>query len=154
MKCNRRKGSTHHAKFKISVLFDYTAEKTCVLCPHTAQPCKNKASTESLLTVDCKNIVLRPAQIQFYATGAMKYKIEQRVRHSMHNIKFQSFSITRLKKLVFYVHIRPNDARIRHKKESLLTVDCKNIVHRPAQIQLSATEALKRNRTKGSTRHA
>jgi hypothetical protein len=32
----------------------------------------NKASTESLLTVDCKNTVLRSAQIQFYATGAMK----------------------------------------------------------------------------------
>ena len=41
--------------------------------------------------------------------------IEQRVRHSIHNIKFQSFSISRLKKLVFYVHIRPNNARIRHQ---------------------------------------
>ena len=56
----------------------------------------NKALTESLLTVDCKNTVLRPTQIQLSATGAMK-TIEQRVRHSMHNIKFQSFWISRLK---------------------------------------------------------
>jgi hypothetical protein len=38
--------------------------------------------------------------------------------------------------------------------ESLLTVDCKNTVLRPAQIQLSATGAMKSNRTKGSTKHA
>jgi hypothetical protein len=44
--------------------------------------------------------------------------IEQRVRQSMHNIKFQSFSISRLKKLVFYVHIRPNNARIRHQQKA------------------------------------
>jgi hypothetical protein len=30
------------------------------------------ASIESLLTVDCKITVLNPAQIQLYATGAMK----------------------------------------------------------------------------------
>jgi hypothetical protein len=43
--------------------------------------------------------------------------IEQRVRHSMHNIKFQSFSISRLNELVFYVHIRPNNARIPHQQK-------------------------------------
>jgi hypothetical protein len=38
--------------------------------------------------------------------------------------------------------------------ESLLTVDCKNTVAKPAQIQLPATAAMKCNRTKGSTQHA
>ena len=38
--------------------------------------------------------------------------------------------------------------------ESLLTVDNKNTVAKPAQIQLSATRAMKWNRTKGSTQHA
>jgi hypothetical protein len=32
----------------------------------------NKASTESLLTVDCNNTVAKPAQIQLPGTGAMK----------------------------------------------------------------------------------
>jgi hypothetical protein len=44
--------------------------------------------------------------------------IELRVRHSMHNFKFQSFSIARLKKVVFYVHIWPNDATVRHQQKA------------------------------------
>jgi hypothetical protein len=44
--------------------------------------------------------------------------IEQRVRHSIHNIKFQSFSIRGLKKLVFYFHMRPNNARKRHQQKA------------------------------------
>ena len=38
--------------------------------------------------------------------------------------------------------------------EVVLTVDCKNTVLKPAQIQLSATGAMKCNRTKGTTQHA
>ena len=38
--------------------------------------------------------------------------------------------------------------------ESLLIEDCKNTVAKPAQIQLSATGAMKCNGTKGSTQHA
>jgi hypothetical protein len=38
--------------------------------------------------------------------------------------------------------------------ESLLTVDCKKTVTKPAQIQLSATGAMKGKRTKGSPHHA
>ena len=38
--------------------------------------------------------------------------------------------------------------------KSLLTVDCKNTVAKPAQIQLSAAGDMKFNRTKGLTQHA
>jgi hypothetical protein len=36
----------------------------------------------------------------------------------MHNIKFQSFSFSRLKNLLFYIHIWPNNARIRHQQKA------------------------------------
>ena len=75
------------------------------------------ASTESLLTVDLQNTVAKQAPIQLSATVAMKWN-RTKFRHSMDNFKFQSFSIARLKKLVFYVHIWPNDARVRHQQKA------------------------------------
>ena len=68
-------------------------------------------------------------------------------------LTFTFFPFTQLGKTVFYLHVRPSDARMRHRQKDYGSVESRNTTFRLAQIQVSATSALKFDRTSGSKPH-
>ena len=71
------------------VFFDYAPGITCFLSSRTVLWYTNKASIESLWTVDSKNIIFRPLKIQVSATGALKFNRTSGSKE--HNINFHVF---------------------------------------------------------------
>jgi hypothetical protein len=72
--------------------------------------------------------------------------IEDKVRKGI-ILTFTSFSIRQLEKPAFYLHGQLKWCTSKTSTERLLIVDSKNTIFRHAQIQVSATGALKFNRT-------
>jgi hypothetical protein len=81
-----------------SVFFDYALEINCFVSSWTVFWLTSKESTESLWTVDSKNIIFRPWKISVSAAEALKFNRTQCSKP--HNINFhsrQSFSIMHFK---------------------------------------------------------
>jgi ribosomal protein S17E len=150
LKFDRTSGSKQH-NINFHILFDYEPGITCFFSTWTVYWYTNKASIESLLLVDSKNIILGPWKIHVSATGALKFN--RTSGSKQHNINFHVLfnyepGITCfLSSLTVYWYT--NKASI----ERLLFVDSKNIILGSWKIQVSATGALKFNRTSGSKQH-
>ena len=150
LKFDRTPGSKKH-NINFHVFFDYTAGKTCFLSPRTALSCTNKASTESLWTVDCRNTIFKLAQIRLSTTKALKF--DRTPGSKKHNINFHVFFDYTAGKTCFLSPRTALSCTNKASTESLWTVDCRNTIFKLAQIRLSATKALKFDRTPGSKKH-
>ena len=71
------------------------------------------------MIVDSKTTILKLAQFQVCATGALKFNtpMEHKVRNGK-ILTFTSFSITQRKKLTFYVNGLSGYARMMHRKKA------------------------------------
>ena len=93
--------------------------------------CNNEPSTESLLTVDFKNIIFQTVVNSSFCCKGPWSSINHKVRNRK-MLAFTSFSITQLEKLTFYVQrLSFYACNNEPSTESLLTVDFKNIIFRP-----------------------
>jgi hypothetical protein len=75
----------------------------------------NKASLECLWTIDSKNTIFRLAPIHVSSTGA--FECNRTYYSKQHNINFHLFFDYTAGKPPFYLHARPSDARVRHRKK-------------------------------------
>jgi hypothetical protein len=98
LKFHRTSGSKQH-NINFHVLFDYAPGITCFLSSWTVQWYTNKASIESILFVDSKNIFFTPWKFKFLHQWPWN-SIEHQVRNSI-ILTFTSFSITQLENLHF-----------------------------------------------------
>jgi hypothetical protein len=128
LKFNRTSGSKQH-NINFHVFFDYAPGITCLLSSYIVLWYTNKASVESLWTVDSKNTNFRPWQIQVSDTRALKFNRSSDSKQ--HNINFHVFfdyapGITWLLSsqiVLWYTNKAP--------VESLWIVDSKNTIVRP-----------------------
>ena len=147
---DRTSGSKKH-NINFQVFFDYTAGKTCFLTPRTAYWCVNEASRERLSTVDSRNTIFKQAQIRLSARKALKF--DRTPGSKKHNINFHVIFDYTANKTCFLSPRTALSCTNKASTESFWTVDCTNTIFKLTQIRLSATKALKFDRTPGSKKH-
>jgi hypothetical protein len=150
LKFHRTSGSKQH-NINFHVLFDYAPGITCFLSSWSVQWYTNKASIESILFVDSKNIIFTPWKIQVSAPVALKFN--RTSGSKQHDINFHSlFRLHSWKTCI----LSPRTALCCTNEAStgsLWTVDSRNTIFKLARIRFSATKALKFDRTSGSKQH-
>jgi hypothetical protein len=101
--------------------------------------------------VDSKNTIFKLAQIRLSATKALKF--DRTPGSKQHNINFHVFFDYTAGKTYFLSPRTALSCTNLASTESLWTVDSWNTIFKLAQITLSATKALKFDRTSGLKKH-
>jgi hypothetical protein len=101
--------------------------------------------------VDSRNRIFKLSQIRLSATKALKF--DRTPGSKQHNINFHVFFDYTAGKTCFLTPRTAKWCTNEASTESLWTEDSRNRIFKLAQIRLSATKALKFDRTTGSKKH-
>jgi hypothetical protein len=129
LKLDRTSGSKRH-NINFHVFFDNAPGITCFVSSRTVYWYTNKATIESLRTVDCKNTIFRPWKILVSTAEALKFNRTQGSKP--HNINFHVFFDYAPGITCFVSSWTVYWYTGKASTESLWTVDSKNTIFRPA----------------------